>query len=219
MPITPNYLLRSAKGSPLTNDEVDGTFQYLKNAVDGVDATVIANTFTNSAQLAALLSDETGTGKVVFSDSPVFTTGVYCTGTTFAVYNTVATTINFAGAATTLTIGASGCATTLQGTLSVVGDVIAYATSDISMKNNVRVIPQALAKVMALRGVTWDWNEDVREDLKKSPTTGVIAQDVEKVLPEVVVTREDGTKAVNYEHMVGLLIEAIRELNEKIDRL
>jgi hypothetical protein len=219
MPISPVYLLRSAKGSPLTNDEVDGTFEYLKDAIDGIDVTVTANTFTNSAELAALLSDETGSGKVVFSDSPVFTTGVYCTGAIFAVFNTVATTINFAGAATTLTIGANGCATTLQGTLSVIGDVIAYATSDISMKHNIRVIPQALVKVMALRGVTWDWNEDVRADLKKSPTTGVIAQDVEKVLPEVVATREDGTKAVNYEHMIGLLIEAIRELNDKIDRL
>ena len=209
------FTLRSEKGSPLTNDEVDGTFQFLKDQIDSLNLWK----FINSAQLALLLNDETGTGKVVFNTSPTFLTGVYTTSVTFSLFNTGVTTLNFAGAATTLTIGAVGCATTLQGTLSVVGDVIAYATSDIRMKDNVRVIPQALAKVMLLRGVTWDWKEDVREDLKASPTTGVIAQDVEKVLPEVVSTREDGTLAVNYEHMIGLLIEAIRELNEKIDRL
>lgn len=219
MPISSVYKLRSVKGSPLTNDEVDGTFQYLKDAIDSINVVVTANTFTNSAELALLLSDESGTGKVIYSDSPTFTTALYTTSAIFNLFNTVATTMNFAGAATTLNIGANGCATSIQGTVSVEGDVIAYVTSDISMKKNIRIIPQALAKVMALRGVTWDWNEEVREDVKKSPTTGIIAQDVEKVLPEVVVTREDGTKAVNYEHMIGLLIEAIRELNEKIDRL
>ena len=207
--------LRSVKNAPLTNDEVDGSFQYLNEQI------IILNAlkFTTSGQLANILTDETGSGKLVFGTSPVFVGGVYTSSTTFLLYNTVATTINFAGACMTMTIGAVGMAATWQGTLSVVGDVIAFATSDIRMKDNVEVIPDALEKVLAIRGVTWDWKEEVREDLKRSPTTGVIAQDVEKVLPEVVKNREDGTKAVNYEHMIGLLIEAIRELNTKIDRL
>lgn len=216
------YTLRYVKGSPLSNNELDGTLMYLKERIDASDVVIGDNTFTNSAELAALLDDETGSaggGKAVFNISPAFVTSITTASTTFALLNTSATTINFAGGTNTLNIGNTGCATTLQGTLSVKGDVIAYATSDIRLKTNVRVIGEALAKLMTLRGVTWDWKDDVREDLKASPTTGVIAQDVEKVLPEVVSEREDGTKAVNYEHMIGLLIEAIRELNEKIDRL
>lgn len=210
-----DFILRSVKNAPLTNDEVDGTFQHLKDAVDLLNT----KTFTNSAQLANLLNDETGSGKAVFATSPVFVNGVYTSSLTFALYDTVATTINFAGACTTLNIGAVGMATTLQGTLSVIGDVIAFASSDARLKENVEEIPNALEIVKAIRGVTWDWKEEVREDVKQSPTTGLIAQEVEAVFPLVVRTDddEDGTKRINYEHMIGLLVQAIKELNDKVD--
>jgi hypothetical protein len=70
-----------------------------------------------------------------------------------------------------------------------------------------------------LRGVSWKWNANASEGVQLSPTVGVIAQDVEVVLPEVVITREDGSKAVNYDHMVGLLVEAIKSLDEKISAM
>ena len=84
------------------------------------------------------------------------------------------------------------------------------------MKDDVAVISDALAKVLALRGVTFTWNEQAVG--LEGKDTGVIAQDVEKVLPEVVTTRDDGYKAVRYDKMMGLLIEAVKELSAKVDK-
>jgi len=97
-------------------------------------------------------------------------------------------------------------------TLDVVGDVKASGDvlmfSDERMKTNIEPIPNALEKVLQLSGVTFnklDHHDDRRH-------TGVIAQEVEKVLPEVVYTDKDGMKSVAYGNVIGLLIEAIKEL-------
>jgi len=222
MAITPAFLLRSVKGAPLTNNEVDGTFLSLQQDIFNNSQAIAAGSFDNSEKLALLLSDETGwaTGaKAVFNTSPILKDSIVTTSLVFALLNTVATTVNFAGAALVLTIGAAGCVTTLQGTLNVIGDVVAFATSDIRLKTNIRHIGEALSKVKALNGVTWDWKEEVSDSVKMTPATGLIAQEVEKVLPQVVIDREDGTKAMNYEHIIGLLVEAIKELNAKVEAL
>lgn len=86
------------------------------------------------------------------------------------------------------------------------GDITAF--SDIRLKTNIEKIENALDKVCQLNGYTYAMNN------KRS--TGVIAQEVEKVLPEVVQDREDGYKTVAYGNMIGLLIEAIKELKEEI---
>jgi len=100
------------------------------------------------------------------------------------------------------------------------GNVTAY--SDISVKTNFERIPDALNKVCQINGYTYD-----RTDFKPDPETGempetrqagVVAQEVEKVLPEVV-TGVEGSKAVAYGNMVGLLIEAIKELKAEVDDL
>lgn len=93
-----------------------------------------------------------------------------------------------------------------QGEIISSGDITAF--SDIRLKSNIEKIESALDKVCQLNGYTYDMNN------KRS--TGVIAQEVEKVLPEVVQDREDGYKTVAYGNMIGLLIEAIKELKEKI---
>lgn len=106
------------------------------------------------------------------------------------------------------------------GGLVVTGDVTAF--SDIRVKKNIEVIPDALNKVLQIRGVTFQ-RTDTDDDVTRH--TGVIAQEVEKVLPEVVVTSnealdgQEGKKTVAYGNMVGLLIEAIKELNAKVDSL
>jgi len=108
--------------------------------------------------------------------------------------------------------------------VTVTGDL--NSTSDIRYKKNIETIDSALEKVQSLRGVTFDWDNDAfeeKEDTKKpnftERATGVIAQDVEKVLPEAVRENEDGFKNVAYGNMVGLLIEAIKEQQEQIDAL
>jgi hypothetical protein len=101
-----------------------------------------------------------------------------------------------------------------SGNVTTSGNVTAY--SDITLKDNIETIPNALNKVTQVRGVTY-----TRRDLadKQTRYTGVIAQEIESVLPEAVMTDGDGIKSVAYGNVIGLLIESIKELNAKIEQL
>jgi hypothetical protein len=85
--------------------------------------------------------------------------------------------------------------------------------SDASKKENVTRIDNALEITQQLEGVRFDW-KDTHE-----PSLGLIAQDVEKILPELVETSDDGTKSVSYGNIIGVLIEAIKEQQKQIDEL
>ena len=99
-------------------------------------------------------------------------------------------------------------------------NITAYYSSDISLKDNIRPIESALFKVKQIRGVTFDWNEKSNElQQEKGHDVGLIAQEVEKVLPEIVQIREDGIKAIQYEKVVPLLVEAIKEQQTTIENL
>ena len=102
---------------------------------------------------------------------------------------------------------------TADGSFTATGNI--EANSDENLKENIETINDALLKVNKLRGVYFD--------MKAHPgkrNTGVIAQEMERVLPEVVSTDpEDGIKSVAYGNVVGLLIEAIKELKEEVDQL
>jgi hypothetical protein len=86
------------------------------------------------------------------------------------------------------------------------------STSDIKLKTNIQPIQSSLAKLFELNGVTFEWKES------KEPSIGVIAQDVEKVFPELVQEVSDH-KTVNYNGLVAVLIEALKEQQEQIDEL
>ena len=107
----------------------------------------------------------------------------------------------------------------VSGTIRAIGaDIIAYASSDETLKDNITPIPDALAKVISISGNTFNWNE--KSDYEGKSDTGVIAQEIAELgLPGVVETRSDGTKAVRYDRLVPVLIEAIKELNEKVNEL
>ena len=77
----------------------------------------------------------------------------------------------------------------------------------------------ATEKIAQLRGVTWEWREDAPEDAKEQPGIGVIAQEVEKVFPELVTTDEQGRKKVEYEGLIAPLIEAVKELDDRVRTL
>lgn len=100
-----------------------------------------------------------------------------------------------------------------SGNTTSAGNLTAY--SDIRLKTAIEVIPDSLMKVLQLRGVTYE-----RVDTGERQT-GVIAQEVQAVLPEAVMTMTDEqqTLSVAYGNMVGLLIEAIKELNAKVEAL
>lgn len=126
---------------------------------------------------------------------------------------------NLVKVTTSLVVGSSLTPSATNGRIEASDDVIAFSTSDERLKTNIEPIADALNKVLSLRGVTFTWDE-TKKDIHnyEGMDTGVIAQDVLKVLPEVVATRDNGFMAVKYEKMIGLLVEAIKELNEKIEK-
>jgi hypothetical protein len=85
-------------------------------------------------------------------------------------------------------------------------------TSDLNLKENIQTIENPLDKVLKINGVTFDWKEN------HEPSVGVIAQEVEKILPQAV-TEVNGTKSINYNGLIGLLIEAIKDQQKQIDEL
>ena len=118
--------------------------------------------------------------------------------------------------------GAPGGALKLRitGELAVSSNITAYYSSDISLKDNIRPIESALFKVQQINGVTFDWNEKSSKIQQgKGHDVGLIAQEVEKVLPEVVVLRPDGIMAIQYEKVVPLLVESIKELTKRVEEL
>jgi hypothetical protein len=108
------------------------------------------------------------------------------------------------------------------GRIDASNDVVAYSTSDIRFKENINPIDNALEKLDQIGGYTFDWKTE--EELVslhgfKGHDVGVIAQEIEAILPEVVTTRDSGYKAVKYEKIVPLLIQAIKEQQEQIKEL
>jgi len=88
--------------------------------------------------------------------------------------------------------------------------------SDRRWKKNIHTIDSALNKITALRGVTYEWKDPARGNGKQ---LGVIAQEIEKVLPEVVSEDNEGYKSVAYEQIIGVLIESIKELKAEVEDL
>jgi hypothetical protein len=117
-------------------------------------------------------------------------------------------------------LGIGTAASGVGGEIRATGDIVAFYSSDERLKSNIQPIGDALTKVNQISGNVYDWKEGF-EDIHSHTGTdiGVIAQEIEKVLPQAVIDRESGYKAVNYEKIVPLLIEAIKELSAKVDRL
>ena len=106
----------------------------------------------------------------------------------------------------------------IEKNLRVGQDIYAFSSSDIRLKDNITPISEPLSKVLSLSGNTFDWNEKSNDAGEKG--TGVIAQEVEALgLPGITTTRDDGMKAVKYDRLVPLLIEAIKELKAEVDEL
>lgn len=103
---------------------------------------------------------------------------------------------------------------TVGGDVKITGVATAQdfdALSDVNYKENINTVNDALSKVAQIRGVKFDWKES------GLPSYGVIAQEIEAVLPELV--HGDDPKAVNYNGIIGILIEAIKELKAEVEEL
>ena len=119
-----------------------------------------------------------------------------------------------------LFVGDNDTPSTTQGLIEAENDVIAFSSSDKRFKENLTPIKGSLDKLTSISGYEFDWiPNDKHHAYGDRHDVGVIAQEVEKVLPEVVQTRDSGFKAVKYEKMIPLLIEGIKEQQEQINEL
>ena len=121
-------------------------------------------------------------------------------------------------------VGTAASGTT--GEIRATNDVTAFYSSDVALKENITNIPDPLESLKKLNGVLFDWKKEYIDQrggedgyFVRKKDVGVIAQEVEKVLPEAVAQRPDGIKAVKYDRLTCLLIEAVKQLQDKVDSL
>ena len=104
-----------------------------------------------------------------------------------------------------------------SGDVNATGDVVAYYSSDKRLKDNIVRIENPLEKVGKIGGYEFDWND--KQETYTGKDVGVIAQEIQEVLPELVTERDNGYLAVKYEKIVPLLIESIKELKQEVDEI
>lgn len=129
------------------------------------------------------------------------------------VTNACTCTCNSTEIGGTLTVGGD---TAVTGCITATQDVIAYYSSDKRLKNNLNTICNTQSIVNSLTGYSFDWNE---ESGREGHDLGVIAQDVQEVLPDIVHERDNGYLAVDYIKLIPVLIEEVKRLNNEVEKL
>ena len=173
--------------------------------------------FITSSGTAALAEGLTGTPDITvgtvnatsFSGDGSGLTGVASTDNI-----QTATKATFLSGVTVAGVTTTSSNVNVTGNVAVTGNVSATnfnSTSDVTLKQDVSVIDNALEMISQLEGVSWKWKESLE------PSLGVTAQNVEEVAPELVSNGDH--KSVNYNGLIGILIEAVKELKSEVDEL
>jgi len=180
--------------------------------------TIDSGTWNGTVIASAYLDSDTAhlSGTQTFSGAKTFTQNITANGL-LNVTGTGTSTFTSHVKAHCLGIGMDPSYTT--GEIVAAADIIAYASSDKRLKENIKPIENPLGKIAQISGNTFDWIENSEVHSHKGSDIGVIAQEIEAVLPELVTTRENGYKAVQYDKVVALLIEAVKEQQTQIDEL
>ena len=228
----------TAKGAPLTNLEVDNNFSNINvtlgiltnlattaqgNLVVAINEIKNGNlrqfAATTSAELAAVVSDETGSGALVFAASPNLT-GTSANITVGKIIITNETTAN-ASYYPILSVGtSSGNSANVSSTklffnpsTGLLTSTDYNSSSDMTLKQDFTPILNPLDIISQLTGFGFTWKDS------KQKSYGLSAQEVEKVIPDIVKNRPDGTKGINYMNLTAFLIEAIKDLKQEIQEL
>ena len=206
-----------------TNGVVSGSSQITYASISSIPAGIVSGSSQVSLGSAsgniALATQTTGD----YVASLVASTGVTITNNSgenatpsIAIGQAVATSSNVQF--NSLGVGMAASAT--AGRIDATNDVVAFSSSDIRFKENIVPIENALDKISKISGNTYDWKaENKIEHGYEGNDVGVIAQEIEAVLPQLVQTRESGFKAVKYDKLVALLIEGIKEQQTQIHSL
>lgn len=188
-----------------------------------------AKTATTSTNLAG------GTaGQVPYQQSPGITqfTGEGPQGSVFVGTGTSAPfftpNLNLTGwlVVGTMVSTSTGQPSISSGEIRATNEVTAYFDSDMTLKEDITLISNPITIIDQLKGVRFNWSNDYinsrgGEDgfFVRKADIGLLAQDVEKVLPEIVATRNNGNKAIKYDRLVAVLIESVKYLNNKLEIL
>jgi hypothetical protein len=114
----------------------------------------------------------------------------------------------------------TGAILQVGGSITSTGDLVANTSSDKRLKDNIIPIQNPMDKILKISGNTFNWKDGYEEIHPHSGNDiGVIAQEIENILPEIVINRDNGYKGVHYEKLVALLIEGIKDLQSQIDEL
>lgn len=201
------------------------TMFLYNNSTDVVNAMTHLASLTLTTDLAVA---DGGTGSSTASAART-ALGV-AIGSDVQAFNTNLTAINQALTTTSdVQFDSFGVGTAASGTtgeIRATNDVTAFYSSDQRLKENIINIDNAVDIVKQLNGVRYDWTEAYIESkggedgtFVRKQDIGVIAQEVEKVFPEIVAENSGGYKAVKYERLVAVLIEAVKELSDEVARL
>ena len=218
---------------------VDGTTNQVDVTRDGgreivgltpnvtISGTLTANSFVgNGSGLTGLSagvgvaksSTLIGVGATILNFTGIGVSTISFAGTTATINIPGGKNVDVVGSANqvlyknSLNVASGSANLTFNGTNLVCGGTVT-ANSDESLKENIKTIDGALEKVQNLRGVEFDYKSD------KTHSIGLIAQEVEKVLPDLVHENGDGIKSVAYQNIVAVLIEAVKEQQNQIDSL
>jgi hypothetical protein len=234
--------IAGALGSELELVTISGTQTLTNKTINGsqlVDASVANTKLTNStisgialgSNLATLTigtglsgTSYNGSGAVTIANTGVTSnvagTGVTVSGATGAVTISIGQAVATSSNVQFNSLGVGMAASATAGRIDATNDIVAYSSSDIRFKENIKPIENSLEKISKISGNTYDWKEENKiEHGYEGNDVGVIAQEIEVVLPQLVQTRENGYKAVKYDKLVALLIEGIKEQQLQINDL
>jgi hypothetical protein len=190
----------------------------------GTGAVTITNSGVTSNVAGTGISLSGGTGAVTITNSGVTSltagTGVSVSGATGGVTVSIGQAVATSSNVQFNSLGIGMAASATAGRIDATNDIVAYSSSDIRFKENIKPIENALQKISKISGNTYDWKaENKIEHGYEGNDVGVIAQEIEEVLPQLVQTRDNGYKAVKYDKLVALLIEGIKEQQTQIHSL
>jgi hypothetical protein len=191
---------------------------------NGSSAVTIANTGVTSNVAGTAISVSGATGAVTITNTGVTSnvagTGVTVSGATGAVTISIGQAVATSSNVQFNSLGVGMAASATAGRIDATNDIVAFSSSDIRFKENIQPIENPLEKISKISGNTYDWKEENKiEHGYEGNDVGVIAQEIEAVLPQLVQTRENGYKAVKYDKLVALLIEGIKEQQLQINDL
>lgn len=186
------------------------------NTITGITS---SNLSASAGILNTQLANSTISGVSLGSTLANLTAGSFVSYSSGTTYNG-STAVTVSVGATSINTGNTIVARDISGDFTA-GTITASnfnSTSDINLKENVETVNDALSIINSLRGVKFDWKQT------QKPSVGVIAQEVEEILPELVTTTPEAaplyrSKTVNYNGLIGVLIEAVKELSAEVQEL